>query len=288
MQGVLNAARKIDPQAKLSHLSVTDITFDPTLPPERYQLGCSPSMNAYDEPSVLMGTPELLPFRSAGWHMHFRGTTPPVNAGDPVDGFHSVDSKELAAKIIQLEDAILGTALVSFGQHHVDPRRRLMYGRAGEYRLGKTLEYRVPEVLMGCHPATWNLFWDLGRAVYWLGMRGFNFIWDADPTEVREAINNSNVALAQKILTKNIQVLNSIFKYLYRVGPLKPTPDWAPDKMAVKAILEGANAVLNDPTAVSRNWRLESGQTWQNESQGHLTGTNWRTSVPMLQRGEKL
>jgi hypothetical protein len=117
-------------------------------------------------------------------------------------------------------------------------------------------------------------------------------MWDADPNEVREAINNSNVPLAQKILTKNLPVLKNIFRYLYRPGYTGdnklPLSKWYPEEMAVKAIFEGANAVLHDPTDVMGNWRLKTNQEWANESSGHLTGTNWRKSVELLQGGKKI
>lgn len=271
MQRVLLAAQKVCGAAKLSHRSVVDIAFDPEFSKDRYQLGCSPSMNAYDEPSVLVGSPELLPFRSAGWHMHF--------CQNDDNGRYLALSKETAAKIIRLEDAILGTALVSFGQGYHDVRRRLMYGRAGEYRFGKTLEYRVPEVLMGCHPATWNLFWDLGRAVYWLGLRGFDFIWDAEPDEVRSAINNSDVALAQKILHRNLVVLEGMLTIPY--GP-------EPAKVAVNAILAGVDSIVADPTNLAHNWWLDRPHEWRGEGMGRLPGSVWRTAYPILSTGGKL
>lgn len=283
MMAVLTAARKFDPKATLSHRSVVDITFDPALPPERYQLGCSPSMNAYEEQSVLVGTPEQLPFRSAGWHMHFAMMSSEsvlVNGkwNNTTKNCTETFDKALASKIIRVLDRILGVSLVSFGEGYHDVRRRQMYGRAGEYRLGKTLEYRTPEVLMGCHPATWNLFWDLGRAVYWLAAKGFDFVWEADDDETREAINDSNVPLARKILERNQTVLKSLLLSTYRGNALATT-------FGLQAILTGVNSVVTDPTAIVRNWHILPSK----ESRNRITPPfYWRYATPILESGKKI
>jgi|SRR5579871_924191 len=281
MQAVRAAAKNLTASARLTSASVVDIEFDPNIPPERYQLGCSPSLNAYNEASPLTGTPELLPFRSAGWHMHWCRMgykTDPI--GSPIQSPFEID-KDLAAKIIRLEDRILGVSLTSFGEGHHDRRRRLLYGRAGEYRLGKTLEYRTPEVLMGCHPAVWNLFWDLGRAVYWLAVKGFDFIWDSDDEETREAINQSDVPLARKILARNLPVLKAILHSAYRTDPIAT-------EQGVRTIMTGVDAVVAEPDNIENNWWLSPTRHWPIERQGHATGTIWSSASILLAQGGKI
>jgi len=260
MRQVWLAAKARDPKATLSIASVVPIpeAMRTQYDPEHFQLGCSPSLNVYGEEPLRVEDPVSLPFRSAGWHMHFGLKTSLIAYASTPD--------HLIPAAIRMLDRIVGVAMVSLGQEYRYPERRTLYGRAGEYRYGNTLEYRVPEVLLGAHPATWNLCWELARQALWLGLHGLEFLWDAEDDEVRHAINKLDVAVAQKILKRNEPMLRSII-----------TRRWGGD-MAVThtlaTIYEGIGYAVADPTNLVKNWRLDD--TWfghnHNSSERHTWG----------------
>jgi len=236
---VLNAARAVDPAAKLSIASVVPIpqkVMEAT-PKEHFILGCSPSLNVYGEGCAVPEAPEMIPYRSAGWHMHF--STVGLEKSFPI---------ERREESIKMLDRIIGVGMVPFAQSFVDTRRREMYGRAGEYRYGRTMEYRVPEVILGAHPATWNMWWDLARRTWWMGLMGLSFLWEGDDGEVREAINDSNVKLAEKIIHQNEAVFRRLIYLQYKSDTITDA--------TMSMILNGVESRVKDPTDLYKNWRL--------------------------------
>lgn len=271
---VRTAARAVDPTAKLSTASVVDIPSGwlDTIPREHFKLGCAPSENVYGEEPLRPDTPELIPYRSAGWHMHFGFKTQVSEVGWDEKSKIPELSKETIHRTVRLLDQILGVAMVPFGTKYYDPRRREMYGRAGEYRYGRTLEYRVPEVLLGAHPVTWNLFWDLGRQTAWLGLKNLAFIWEADDDEVRCAINEGNTKVAIRILQHNEKILRRILNKCYEEPILT--------KAALRAIYEGIDSVVARPLDIEGNWWLD--RVWLPEVPGHANGTTMRLSTAVF------
>lgn len=262
LRHILSAARKHDPNAKLSLASVLDIDSyftDPSIEKHHFALGCAPSRNAYNEDPLSLDDPRRLPFRFAGWHMHFRQPFAPW-------------PEEVLTRTVRTLDNILGVAMVSALAGYTDPRRRQFYGRAGEYRFGNTLEYRVPDVAMGAHPAIFNLLWDLGRQAFHLGRQGFGFLWVADENEVRTCINTYDVPLARRILQQNMKMLQRFFKYCY-VSDLEQS-------LALQIILEGMDVLIADPWNLEKNWKLDRPSEWHMESNiGHLDRENFCSTV---------
>lgn len=258
MSRVLYEARKKNPDAKLSYKSVIDIpeSVAARTPRERWALGCSPSKNVYNEHPLQVESPHLLPFRFAGWHMHFR----PTITNNGTDRFENprlfAITPPMAKRAVRMLDKVLGVASVSFGASFTDRRRREYYGRAGEYRLGKTLEYRVPDVIIGAHPATFNLLWDIARKAMILGFKDMEFIWDSDDAETRGTINEYDVISARKILKRNEQVFKYIMHSTYGDTP--------PIRHGWNVIYNGIESVIADPTNLEHNWYLSPGRlgTW--------------------------
>jgi hypothetical protein len=274
MRQVWLAAKARDPKATLSIASVVPIpeAMRTKYDPEHFQLGCSPSLNVYGEEPLHVEDPVNLPFRSAGWHMHFGLKTSMLS--------YTPAPEHLIPPAIRMLDRIVGVAMVSLGQEYRYPERRTLYGRAGEYRYGNTLEYRVPEVLLGAHPATWNLCWELARQALWIGLHGLDFLWDAADDEVRHAINKLDVAVAQKILKRNEPMLRKII-----------TRRWSTDATVthtLATIYEGIGYAVTDPTDLVKNWRLND--TWfnhnHNSSQQHTWGG--ACQLAMWPRGSKV
>lgn len=185
--------------------------------------------------------------------------------GTNIDGPDQTIPKEKIHSAVRMMDRVIGVAGVTFGQAYRYPERRTMYGRAGEYRYGITLEYRVPEVLMLAHPATWNLLWDLGRLSMWLGLRGMDFLWDAEDDEVRQAINKSDVTLAGKLLRRNEPLLRRMIETVY---PRISEPQVS---FTLATLYDGIGVAVEDPTAMEANWLLDG--VWA--SHNHSPGTTW-------------
>lgn len=267
MAAVLNAARRLRPKARLSIASSVPIPdqMRKTLDDEHFQLGCSPSENVYDEEPLRVDNPRELPYRSAGWHMHF--------------GFEPRLPDHQAHAAVRMLDRIVGVGMVTFGQAYPYPDRRRLYGRAGEFRHHHTLEYRVPEVLLGAHPSTWNLWWDLARVALWLGVQGLEFLWDAEDDEVRYAINKSDVPLARKILERNERMLRMVVeKVVYN------DPDRVQHTLAT--IYEGIDVAVARPTDIEGNWKL--GKPWSIHNNASSEDTTWNGACNIMTRGGKV
>jgi hypothetical protein len=272
MLRVLKAARAQNPSATLSIASVVPIPehMQTQYDPGYFQLGCSPSLNVYGEEPLAVEDPIQLPFRCAGWHMHF-GLKSYLGSS-----YHQTVPDYVIPGAIRMLDRILGVMMVSLGQEYRYPERRTLYGRAGEYRYGRTLEYRVPEVLLGAHPATWNLCWDIGRRALWLGLRGLEFIWDAEDDEVRHTINKLDVAVAQKILKRNEPVMKKIIASVYGVYDYIYSHTLA-------TIYDGIGHAIANPTDLVGNWRLDDG--WAPNNNNVSPQHTWGGACGLAQQG---
>lgn len=260
---VRDAGRALDPEARLVVDGVLEIPYDmrQAVDPQHLQLGCAPSRNAYGEPPMAVPAPEDLDIRFAGSHMHFGLETPErskYNRIKTVDGIYMTD--EIVVRTVRLLDAILGVAMVSFGEGVQHPARRQYYGRAGEYRYNgneSRLEYRVPDVNLIAHPATMNLLWEVGRVVVRLGFLGMGFLWDAEPEEVRGIVNEYDVPAARAVLARNANILRTILTKTERSQSRDwgAGPEWT--EMGMRALEHGIGAVVRDPKDLVENWWLD-------------------------------
>lgn len=253
IEGLSKAAKKHNPNAKLSIKTVFDIPKKllEESKEEHVSLGCMPSFNAYG----MKGRethPRALPFRSAGGHIHL-----------------GVGKLEEATMIrgVKTLDAILGVACVSLFEQFDDKRRREYYGLAGEYRLPKHgVEYRVLSNAWMMHPAISNLVFDLARKIFSMGVSDLSYLWKVKEEDVVKCINTCDVKLARRILKKNKAVLMAILKSLYYAT--------ASCNLAYKTILEGAQVVVENPNDIEGNWDV--GKNWETHSDGK--GKNWKTT----------
>jgi hypothetical protein len=241
MHALLKAARKYDAAAKLSLASVVripqsllDSADDPYV-----ELGCLPSWNAYGRDGLDVENPRALKFRFAGGHMHFGGwQRPPCHE-----------------KIVKTLDAILGVWSVGAAKNLDIPCRRRYYGLAGEYRkpfyepdevFG--VEWRTLSNFWLCHPGIMHLVWEIGRKAVQLACSTKPNLWAAGEEEVQEAINNCDVRLAAKILTRNRPMFNAMFA----------DKRWS-DKVRAKTFsvgLDGVESVVSKPHDIEDNWDL--------------------------------
>jgi hypothetical protein len=245
LDGLAQAAKKYSPGAKLSAKTVIDVTPRQlkSAKPEHVAFGCLKSYNAYGMSGLNLNGAEVL-YRPAGGHIH-------LGIGK---------STELEAnKIVKAMDAVLGVAGVSLFASFDDPRRRQLYGLAGEYRLPPHgVEYRVLSNAWLFHPLIANIVFDLARSSAMFGMKGFLPFWECDESETIRIINECDVKAARKVLRKNEYLLKKILDTKY--NNLKKTD------FAFSVIIRGMESVIKDATDIEKNWDI--GGTWKTHCDG--------------------
>ncbi len=264
LEGIYNAMKKHNPKAKLTAKTVMDIK--PELieksAPEHVQFGCMPSFNIYGLKGLALPGNQVFN-RAAGGHIHL--------------GCGELD-KETLERVVKSMDAILGVAGVSLFAKYDDPRRREMYGLAGEYRLPPHgLEYRVLSNAWLFHPLMANIVFDLARGAFALGQFDLFQFWEASEKETIKAINECDVKLARKILLRNKKLFKEV------IG-IKYTGDWEKIDFVYNVIMNGAESVVKDMTNIEKNWNL--GGVWKTHSDG--PGKNVLTSLPIIEKKEKV
>lgn len=248
IEGVWTALKKHDPKARLSIRTVFDTP--PELlrasKPEHVEFGCMPSFNIYGMEGMKADGYQVF-HRAAGGHIH-------LGCGKL--------AKDVLERAVKAMDAVLGVACVSLFAKFDDPRRRQMYGLAGEYRLPPHgLEYRVLSNAWLMHPMIANLVFDLARGAFAFGFQDFLKLWDGNEKETVECINNCDVKLARKILKRNKDLFLQIADMKYQDADqheekfklARPLYVW-------DAVINGAESVIKDPTNIEKNWML--GEKW--------------------------
>lgn len=249
LKKVLQEAKKYDKKAILLPQTVVDVPLQMLMDGknEHIEFGCMPSLNAYGVKPYLASGREV-PFRPAGGHIHF--------------GIGKTTEKD-AIPIVKALDAVLGVACVSLFAKFDDPRRRTIYGLAGEYRLpNHGLEYRVLSNAWLFHPMIMNLIFDIARKAMMLGKTGQLNCWETTDEETMSIINRCDVDGARRILTRNKEVMLSIIKAAYH--PSSYGADSA--QMAFNVFMSGMEKVIKNPNDIAGNWNLE-GQ-WTTHSDG--------------------
>lgn len=253
MKHVWEAARTANPRATLTHKCVLDVAPEVFryATPEQVDLGCDPSTNVYGERHHLDGlNPAELPFRFAGFHMHF--------------GWQTKPEKEVLVRMVKAMDKIVGVISVKLLRGLEDERRRRYYGQAGEYRLpSHGLEYRVLSSACLIHPAVNHFIMDMARAAASMAFYSQSWMWEAEQAEVEDAINNLNVDAADRILTRNRDLLSKIILRRYEAHGR----DY--DKKGLAFIDQGA-AQFVGPDLV-KNWNL-TGDAWNPDSTHYFAG----------------
>jgi hypothetical protein len=240
------AAKMKSPGAKLSVATVFDI------PPERLmkdaakyvEFGCKPSLNVYGD-SFPPIDPRAVPFRSAGGHLHF--------------SYPASSSVEDAVRWL---DRILGVISVSMFQRYDEPRRRAMYGRAGEYRKAVYgFEYRALSNAWMITPGTMNFVYEVARRV--LGELRSGMLdesWKTTDEETRSCINNCDVRLAHEIINRNKDYFNALIASLPVINE-KGEAGWR------RMVYEGVHVCLRRPDEYAKAWCLDEG-VWTTHADG--------------------
>jgi Phage phiEco32-like COOH.NH2 ligase-type 2 len=240
LEGLLKAAKKFNPNAKLSSKTVFDIPpelIQKSLP-EHVAFGCNPSLNVYGiEGDKSPGDKTY--FRPAGGHIHF---------GFPA----AYKAPEIITKMVKALDALVGVAGVSAFAKFDDPRRRMLYGLAGEYRLPPHgLEYRTLSNAWLFHPMIANIFFDLARSTTEFGKKGFMKVWKGDEAEIIRIINECDVEASRAMLAENERVLKQVINQRYN-EPNRTS-------FVYDVIMHGIEAAIRDPRDIEGNWKLNGG-----------------------------
>lgn len=206
------------------------------------ELGCMPSFNAYRLKGTPVLDPRKLTHRFAGGHMHFgEWTIPPPYK-----------------KIVKTLDNILGIFSIGAARHIDNPIRRQYYGLPGEYRMPKYegnaygVEYRTLSNFWITAPSIQQLIWDLGRMAVRLSCSPkYGKLWATNEDEVKETILHSDVKQAERIIQRNLPMLNWMLKQRYS--------DHATEK-ALQVFHQGIESVIPDVNDFPENWHF--GDEW--------------------------
>lgn len=246
MGGVLDAARIVNPTAKLSLMPTFNVSDEllKNSKDEHVQFGCMPSKNAYGMEG-LKADGRAVNFRSAGGHIHF--------------GIGQL-SEPTCIKLVKALDKILGVACVSLFAGYDDARRRQMYGLAGEYRTpAHGIEYRTLSNVWLCHPLITNVVFDTARAVVNAAGMNIDFDWQADELDVIRIINTNDVDAARAMLEQNkesfIKMMSCYFEY----------DNGRSARMLYNIFSKGIDAVIADPKNIEKNWNLGGGWVGHND-----------------------
>jgi hypothetical protein len=251
---------RFDNTARLSADSVLPVRIDPSLDEKFVQLGCAPSQNVYGFSTPAVNGRDL-PFRFAGGHIHLS-----VEKSQKTD--------ELVTKVVKILDATIAVMAVSMFRNLDVPVRRKFYGMAGEYRTPEHgIEYRTLSNAWLCHPVATHVIFDLTRifANYATSTIGDSLLGYLDTKSAVEIVNNCDVDGAVKYINKYQDIFLRAAAIPYGYLPDKYIPVEGASKQPmiemIKAmILNGIEAVVEDPRKIISNWALDA-RTWVRHSE---------------------
>lgn len=269
LEALFQAALKHNKNVKLSHKSTVEVSKEAleSAKDEHVEFGCMPSFNAYGLHGLNIPGREC-PVRSAGGHLHF--------------GLGKMEHED-AIPIVKALDAILGVCCVSLFASFDDPRRREMYGLAGEYRLPPHgLEYRTLSNAWLIHPLLTHIVFDLARKVIMFSKRGLMKHWEVPERVTIDTIQNCDVATARTIMEKNKDLLLKIMAVAYR------SEDSANE--VFKIFMNGLESVIMHPNEVAKNWLLTgsgaTGGSWLGHS--NSPGKCLVRALPTIKENKKV
>ena len=240
---------------KLTNRSVVDVdeNFLQEIDPKFSQFGCTPSLNAYGDQGPMMDG-RFVPFRMAGGHIHIGARMKGVD----------VDH------VVKQMDKIVGIVATALFRGMEDPRRRFLYGRAGEYRLPPHgLEYRVLSNAWLCHPVIMNFITHVSRVSAAVGLWGFNPT-DITDEEAQKAINDSDSDMAVMLIERNKEFFDLVMNSVVFKGRTSLY------KLMTSALKEGISGYLPD-TSLYERWKM--GGEWGTHCSARDTALNNSTDT---------
>lgn len=261
LTSMLTHVKNKHPNAKYLAKTTMDIPLERLMndAEEHVAFGCNPSFNVYGMEGIKNNGREVA-FRSAGGHIHF--------------GVLGMDIKNTVKAL----DMILGVASVALLGKYDDPRRRTMYGLAGEYRTPKHgLEYRTLSNAWMFHPLAMHIIFDLARIAFALA-REQDIIakWNATEAETIACINNNDIKLAVTLLERN----KDMFKQILAASTKYNTAGLV-DRV-YDAFINGIDSIINNFTDIENNWDING--AWIK----HSNGKNLSVATFSILAGKKI
>jgi hypothetical protein len=239
----------------ISESSVVDVSLKELSDYPGYaEFGCTPSSNAYGR-SLPIPDGNEVELRMAGGHIHLGLVNPKTEA---------------IPEIVRTLDKLLGVVSVGLFQGMDDPRRRLYYGRAGEYREpAHGLEYRVLSNAWLCHPIIAHLVFTMARFCVPLGVLGIEPT-DITDSEVQEVINSCNVEMALALISRNEKAFRTLVYASVGYSKEKTDAVW-------EMIHTGVKSKLRAGSSIRTRWKLPgSGEPWLKHSEANdCSITKW-------------
>lgn len=240
------AAKKFDRTARLSirnTFPIPKVTMA-NASDEEIALGCTPSLNAYNDMPTLPNSSRDLTMRFAGGHVHLG---------------MNLKMQEQAASIVKALDKLVAVPCVGLFADLDTPVRRQFYGRAGEFRLPPHgLEYRVLSNAWLADPRVSHLVLNMVRAAAKIGAGGWVDQVPLSEEETREIINTCDVKRARKFVESNLPLFNTL------MGVETGRTDSNSFGAFRKIMLDGLESMFPKYQDVEENWKL--GKSWENHS----------------------
>lgn len=254
MASVLREAQKKNPKATLSIKTLVEIPPEilASAKPEHVEFGCMPSFNVYGMEGMKANGRDVN-FRSTGGHIHLG-----LKYKDP----------DLIKEYVKALDKILGVACVALFAKLDDPRRRTMYGLAGEYRTpAHGLEYRTLSNAWMCHPLIMNLVFEIARATTAIVDRNAIDLWETTERETIDCINNCDVDLAREILARNKVLFKELLSNFGYYGSNDTREN------IYKMFMLGVESLIKNPNDIMNNWSIGKDYTGHCDALGMTVRT---------------
>jgi hypothetical protein len=237
LRRVLAAAKRVDDGAQLTIRNTFKIGAKTMASgkDDEVALGCMPSLNVYNDGREQPADPRAFNLRFTGGHVHL-----------------DLINKKHREAVVKSCDLFAGVAGVALFQNQDTPLRRQFYGRAGEYRETKFgVEYRVLSNAWLMDPRIAHLTLNLVRAGAKIGYNNLTHVFETPEEAVKDVINFCDVKAAKAFVTKNVDIYLTL---LHNDGNICNTP--AGKIKFLKAINEGAEAVIGGSLDIHKNWKL--------------------------------
>jgi hypothetical protein len=179
---IRNFVKKVNPDYNIKCAAYEVVDEDQLQSDEAKLFGCDPDYNCYTESENPKPNGAVTNGRSAGYHIHLG-----YENNNPMDSL----------RLVKYFDLYLGLPSILYDQ---DTRRRTLYGKAGSFRLQPWgVEYRPLSAAMYANEKLMHVVWNgIIQAI-----EAYNAnISLPDPGLVCQAINNSDVELAKKLISK--------------------------------------------------------------------------------------
>jgi hypothetical protein len=177
--------KKVNPNYDIKCTASCIVDEDQLQSDEAKLFGCSVDFNAYTRQSNPRPEGDKTNLRSAGFHIH-------VGYDNP--------SKEVSLDLVKHLDVTLGIPSVLIDE---DSRRRLLYGKAGCFRLTSYgVEYRVLSGAFLANDFLISFMWENTMKAVCNLNNGLDL---PDPITVQRIINEGDKNLAKNFITKNKQ-----------------------------------------------------------------------------------